>query len=389
MASDGLLIQCHYTDFDVFKEIIYDDSYSVVARAKKYFDDKNIVLTCADVPENAVIREYAKNNNVSFFSGELMNVAARFNDCMAEYNIGFAARILLNCFYADFDFIKSRLNLLRENNTDYALLPYNFEIKFGSDVFSKSFLEKFIALGKMENWDRFKFCPWALAETHPEYFNLTYCEKLPVHGMEELQAIRRATKAIYPERHPLADTPLQAYEKSSESIDKEAQDVLDIACGWGDGAKYLARTYPNVTGVDYSKEQIETNVSLNKHDNVSFLAGDGMNENLFDENSFDAIVSMHTMEHIPDDNIFLRNINRWLRSKGNFILEVPVLMEYPFKGIDLPLGDMHIREYRFDELVKQCSLLFDVEEICGVNRGLYIEPEKARNAIWLKLRSRK
>ena len=101
--------------------------------------------------------------------------------------------------------------------------------------------------------------------------------------------------------------------KAVLAIDKRANDVLDIACGWGDGTRYLANHYPNVIGVDYSKEQIEMNLA-SKNAKVTFICGDAMNGNLFDESCFDAVISIHTMEHVPDDTIFLKNVKKWMRS---------------------------------------------------------------------------
>ena len=64
-------------------------------------------------------------------------------------------------------------------------------------------------------------------------------------------------------------------------------------------------------------------------------------------------------------------------------------MEFPFKGIDLPLSEIHKREYKIEELLKLCGLYFNVEEIYGVNRGLYVDVKMTRNALWLKLKQKK
>jgi len=390
MFGDALLIQCHYTDFKAFERIIYDDSYNVIKKAKKYF--KQIILVCADIPENVFIKEYARKNNIDYFFGNLMDVSDRFYNCMEQFHIKFGVRILIYWFLADFNFLKYCLKLLKENQADYVMLPHNFDIKFGADVFSIGFLKKFkevIEKERLKNQNRYKFCPWSLAETHPGYFKLIHCYKVPIYNMKKLQAIRRIMDEIYPERIPLIDSPLAAYKKAVSAIDKGAKDVLDIACGFGDGTRYLASHYPNVIGVDYSKEQVEKNLASNLNGKVTFICGDAMNENLFGENCFDAVISIHTMEHIPDDTIFLKNVNKWLRPRGEFVLEVPILMEFPFKGIDLPLSEIHKREYKIEELVTLCGLYFDIEEIYGVNRGLYIQVKMTRNALWLKLRSRK
>ena len=187
------------------------------------------------------------------------------------------------------------------------MLPRNFDVKFGADVFSIDFLKSFkkvIKKERLKNKDRYKFCPWSLAETHPDYFKLTYCKNVPIYNMKKLQTVRKIMNNIYPERTPLADSPCTAYRKAASSIDKCAKNILDIACGYGEGTRYLANYYPNIIGVDYSKEQIKKNLASNLNDKVSFICGDVMNENLFDWCCFDAVISIHTMEHVPDDTIF-------------------------------------------------------------------------------------
>ena len=85
MKSDALLIQTHYTDFKAFKRVIYDNSYNVLKKAKKYF--KVIILVCADIPENVFIKEYARKNNIDYFFGNLMDVSDRFYNCMEQFHI--------------------------------------------------------------------------------------------------------------------------------------------------------------------------------------------------------------------------------------------------------------------------------------------------------------
>ena len=97
---EALLIQCHYTDFKAFKRIIYDDSYNVIKKAKKYF--KEIILVCANIPENAFIKEFARKNNIDYFLGNLMDVSDRFYNCMEHFHIQFGARIFYILVFSRF-----------------------------------------------------------------------------------------------------------------------------------------------------------------------------------------------------------------------------------------------------------------------------------------------
>ena len=93
--------------------------------------------------------------------------------------------------------------------------------------------------------------------------------------------------------------PLPGYEQAAGLLPPGTQRVLDVACGWGDGTALLARQFAAVTGADYDAEQIRENVEA--HPAASFVAGDATDPSLFAESSFEAIVSIHSMEHFPDD----------------------------------------------------------------------------------------
>ena len=165
--------------------------------------------------------------------------------------------------------------------------------------------------------------------------------------------------------------------------------VADIACGQGDGAALLSQTCNQVRGVDYSQTVIDENCKRFGHiENLEFRCGDVSNGDLFAPRSLDAVVSIHSMEHFTDDDGFLANCAHWLKTNGQMVLEVPLLMTYPFPTIRRPLGEKHIREYMVDTLTAKCASHFKVEYVFGVSRGNYLPVQKARNAVMLLLGSK-
>ena len=89
------------------------------------------------------------------------------------------------------------------------------------------------------------------------------------------------------------------------------------------------------------------------------------------------------MEHVIDDNLFLEKHKFWLKPNSKILLEVPLLMKYPFAESAEPYGDAHIREYEVDPLIEQFKNYFELIDAYGVNRGFYSNISNARNAILL------
>ncbi len=94
--------------------------------------------------------------------------------------------------------------------------------------------------------------------------------------------------------------------------------VLDLGCGSGDPADIEIAQKHKVTGVDISQAQID--LALRNVPAGRFIHGDAGSVE-FPADSFDAVVSFYTLEHIPRDEheTILRRIHDWLRP-GGFLL---------------------------------------------------------------------
>lgn len=103
-----------------------------------------------------------------------------------------------------------------------------------------------------------------------------------------------------------------------------AKSILDIACGVGYGSRFLKDSLPEalVTGIDRSGEAIEYADGRYSAPGLTFGIGDALS---FQGGPFDAVVSLETIEHLPDPRRFIQNVvTKVLRPGGTFIASVPV-----------------------------------------------------------------
>ncbi len=97
--------------------------------------------------------------------------------------------------------------------------------------------------------------------------------------------------------------------------------LLDLGCGSGDPADILIAREHHVTGVDLSREQIRR--ARRNVPSGTFLHADAASIQ-FSDDSFDAVVSFYTLEHIPraEHEVLLASIHRWLRPRGLLLLSL-------------------------------------------------------------------
>jgi 2-polyprenyl-3-methyl-5-hydroxy-6-metoxy-1,4-benzoquinol methylase len=100
--------------------------------------------------------------------------------------------------------------------------------------------------------------------------------------------------------------------------------LLDIACGVGYGTRFLADECAHAVlalGADISKEAIEYARRRYASDRVRFVAADA--RRFSDANGFDTIVSLETIEHLPDPAGFVSRLVTLLRPGGVIVGSVP------------------------------------------------------------------
>ncbi len=97
----------------------------------------------------------------------------------------------------------------------------------------------------------------------------------------------------------------------------DIQDVLEIGCGIGSVAAYLADNYSaNVWGTDLDIEEIEIAKNLYSGNNrLKYLVEDASNLS-FDNEKFDMVVSQNVFHHIPNWEKAIYEISRVLKING-------------------------------------------------------------------------
>ncbi len=125
--------------------------------------------------------------------------------------------------------------------------------------------------------------------------------------------------------------------------------VLDMACGEGYGSRLLAQWGARrVVGVDISAEAIDQAQRLFASDSVEFRreAADTIDSALT-PCTFDLIVSLETIEHVPDPVALLESFKRLLKPGGVMVISCPNDWWYYPRAEER--NPFHLRKYTFDE----------------------------------------
>jgi SAM-dependent methyltransferase len=146
-----------------------------------------------------------------------------------------------------------------------------------------------------------------------------------LHG-EEVLFLNYAYEEEPPMGIPLspADEPnrvcIQLYHHVATQVDLRGKTVLEVSCGHGGGASFLARTLQpkNYTALDLNPAGINFCEKHHHVDGLNFVQGDA--ENLpFESNTFDAVINVEASHCYPDFPRFLAEVARVLRPGGNFL----------------------------------------------------------------------
>ncbi|MCR9248208.1 MAG: class I SAM-dependent methyltransferase [bacterium] len=129
--------------------------------------------------------------------------------------------------------------------------------------------------------------------------------------------------------------------------------VLDISCGEGYGSSFLATEWgaAEVHGVDISEEAITRARQNFGDDRITFHCSSADDlEDLFEAETFDLIVSLETMEHVPDAASFLATLGRLRKKDGAMVLSCPNdWYYYPEADQGNPF---HVRKFTYDEFLE-------------------------------------
>jgi SAM-dependent methyltransferase len=113
---------------------------------------------------------------------------------------------------------------------------------------------------------------------------------------------------------------IQLYHHVGTQVELRGENVLEVSCGHGGGARYLTRTLlpKNYTALDLNLTGI--NFCRQRHPvaGLTFVQGDA--ENLpFPPDEFDAVINVEASHCYPNFPRFLTEVERVLRPGGHFL----------------------------------------------------------------------
>jgi SAM-dependent methyltransferase len=139
--------------------------------------------------------------------------------------------------------------------------------------------------------------------------------------------------------------------------------VLNAASGSGYGSEVLLTKARDVYNVDISEQLVAYgNRRYGAHNN-HFLTMD-VQRLIFPDRFFDVIVSLETIEHVPDAATFLSHCARVLKDDGVLIVSSPNrIMTSPFSSV--PVNRFHVKEWDFDEFCEFTKDKFNLQGTYG------------------------
>lgn len=159
--------------------------------------------------------------------------------------------------------------------------------------------------------------------------------------------------------------------------------VLDAACGAGYGSALLKRAGASeVVGVDVDNRSISLAQRDYGGEGIHFETGDVLKLPFADE-TFDAVISFETIEHVEKGAAWIRESARVLKPDGLFMVSTPnrSVTNPPLYFEEQPFNEYHRFEYRTSELVGDLLLDYDIEAMFGQNP---IDDSRLLSMNWLR-----
>jgi ubiquinone/menaquinone biosynthesis C-methylase UbiE len=145
--------------------------------------------------------------------------------------------------------------------------------------------------------------------------------------------------------------------------------VVDCACGTGEGTSHFLRAgAARIHAFDVSESAVEEAGGRLKSARAEFRVADALNLPLA-ATSADIFISLETIEHIPDDAAFIKEISRILRPGGLFVCSTPnrTLTNPGLRLGEQPFNPFHIREYSAGEFQSMLAEHFSEVTLFGQN----------------------
>ncbi|MFC3039852.1 class I SAM-dependent methyltransferase [Virgibacillus xinjiangensis] len=152
--------------------------------------------------------------------------------------------------------------------------------------------------------------------------------------------------------------------------------VLDMACGSGYGThittKLCKKRVTEVIGVDIADDALEYAKKTYYHPLSSYVKGDVTDPGLPDDlGLYDTILSFETIEHVKEEEQFLKNIHQMLKPGGILVLSTPF-----GKGRGIECGSpFHVHQLTVEEFKGLFDDFPDLSPSFYFQKGVLIEPD--------------
>lgn len=271
---------------------------------------------------------------------------------------------------------RTMLEQAEKEALDCAKTEDDFPIQLTADVYRLSALKKTLSILE----ERPNGAPYRV---HPKFFmfneeEIFKCARIagPAVSEEWLKKCRHTAEQVYiadnmnvGEHKSISagDQLTFHYEMALDYIRPEST-VLDCACGPGYGARIIADKAQKVIAADLDIETVRQASSGKYFDNITFQTGD-ITSLSFDDNSFDAITSFETVEHV-NPAPFFKEMQRVLKPGGLLILSTP----QNSLG-HIPVNSQHLHEFSLQEISGLCSEHFEIMQTTGIKQGRIVFPD--------------
>ena len=169
-----------------------------------------------------------------------------------------------------------------------------------------------------------------------------------------LQTAERSSH-LDPSENVVYQRHLLAYKEAAKLV---SGTVLEIGSGEGYGVTELAPLSDKYIAVDKYDTYIAD--ALKGENDIVFIQSEVPPLKEIEDNSIDYVVTFQVIEHIQNDEAFLKEIKRVLIPGGKLIMTTPNIL------MSLTRNPWHIREYNPEQMTSIVKSIFSVFEVKGI-----------------------
>lgn len=146
------------------------------------------------------------------------------------------------------------------------------------------------------------------ADTFRDHVHWGLFQSPPANGRVTAQQFKQATLNLTAEITKMSDTV-------------DGMRILDVGCGFGGTARYLATAFPNseISALNIDPKQIAYARSITESHSITFVEGDAC-AMPFADRQFDRVLAVESVFHFPSRLAFLREARRVMKKGGTLVI---------------------------------------------------------------------